>query len=53
MVYYYCDDRVELRGPDGEILEYCINDHLAPVNQGAIVDNKRLGHGAGSANHAR
>lgn len=44
MVYHYCDDRVELRGPDGELLEYCINDHLAPVDQGTIVDNKRLGH---------
>lgn len=44
MVYHYCDDRVELRGPEGELLEYFINDHLAPVNQGAIVDNKRLGH---------
>lgn len=44
VVYHYCDDRVELRGPDGDILEYCINDHLSPVNQGAIVDNKRLGH---------
>ncbi|MBX9410741.1 hypothetical protein K5E40_34610, partial [Pseudomonas baetica] len=36
--------RVELRGPDGNLLDYCINDRLAPVNQGAIVDNKRLGH---------
>ncbi|MGL6410459.1 ISNCY family transposase [Aeromonas veronii] len=44
MVYHYCDDRVELRGPDGDLLDYCINDQLAPVNQGAIVDNKRLGH---------
>ncbi len=44
VVYHYCDDRVELRGPDGNLLDYCINDRLAPVNQGAIVDNKRLGH---------
>lgn len=44
MVYHYCDDWVELRGPDGDLLDYCINDQLAPVNQGAIVDNKRLGH---------
>nr|WP_218972337.1 hypothetical protein [Aeromonas veronii] len=44
VVYHYCDDRVELRGPDGNLLDYCINDQLAPVNQGAIVDNKRLGH---------
>lgn len=44
MVYHYCNDRVELRGPDGDLLDYCINDQLVPVNQGAIVDNKRLGH---------
>lgn len=44
MVYHYCDDRVELRRLDGHLLDYCINDQLAPVNQGAIVDNKRLGH---------
>lgn len=44
MVYHYCDDRVELRGLDGQLLDYCIKDQLAPVNQGAIVDNKRLGH---------
>ncbi|WP_314926586.1 hypothetical protein [Aeromonas piscicola] len=36
MVYHYCDDRVELRGPEGELLEYFINDHLAPVNQGPL-----------------
>lgn len=40
MVYHYCDDRVELRGLDGDLLDYCLNDQLAP----AIVDNKRLGH---------
>jgi hypothetical protein len=40
MVYHYCDDRVV----DGQLLDYCIKDQLAPVNQGAIVDNKRLGH---------
>lgn len=44
MVYHYCDDRVELRGSDGVLLEYCIYDYLASVNQGTIVDNKRLGH---------
>lgn len=37
VVYHYCDDRVELRGPDGNLLDYCINDRLAPVNQGLLL----------------
>jgi hypothetical protein len=42
-VYDYPDGRIELRA-DGTALPYTTYDRLPEVNQGAIVENKRLGH---------
>lgn len=42
-VYEYPDGRIELRA-DGASLPYVTYDRLPEVNQGAIVENKRLGH---------
>jgi hypothetical protein len=42
-VYDYPDGRIEVRA-DGTALPYTIYDRLSEVDQGAIVENKRLGH---------
>ena len=42
-VFEYPDGRIELRA-DGSALPYAIYDRLPEVDQGAIVENKRLGH---------
>lgn len=42
-VWQYPDGSVELRS-HGVVLPYFANDRLSEVEQGAIVDNKRLGH---------
>jgi hypothetical protein len=42
-VYEYPAGRIELRA-DGTALPYASYDRLPEVDQGAIVDNKRLGH---------
>jgi hypothetical protein len=42
-VYEYPDGRMELR-TDGTALPYTIYDRLPEIDQGAIVENKRLGH---------
>jgi transposase len=42
-VYEYPDGRIELRN-NGTSLPYVIYDRLPEVDQGAIVENKRLGH---------
>jgi transposase len=42
-VYEYPDGRIELRA-DGAALPYAVYDRLPLVDQGAIVENKRLGH---------
>lgn len=42
-VYEYPDGRIELRA-DGQVLPYVRYDRLSEVDQGAIVENKRLGH---------
>ena len=42
-VYEYPDGRIEVRA-NGAALPYTIYDRLSDVDQGAIVDNKRLGH---------
>ncbi|KUE84589.1 integrase [Cupriavidus necator] len=42
-VYHYPDGRIEPRA-NGAALPYTIYDRLSEVDQGAIVDNKRLGH---------
>ncbi len=39
---HYPDGRKELR-LNGTALSYSIYDHLSEIDQGAIVDNKRLG----------
>jgi hypothetical protein len=41
--YEYPDGRIELRA-DGTALPYTVYDHFPEVNQGAIVENKRLGY---------
>lgn len=41
-VWHYPDERKEIRLNDG-VLPYSIYDRLSEVDQGAIVDNKRLG----------
>ena len=42
-VYHYPDGRIEPR-TNGVALTFTTYDKLSEVNQGAIVDNKRLGH---------
>jgi transposase len=42
-IFQYPNGRVEIRVA-GESLPYSIYEKLGAVNQGAIVDNKRLGH---------
>jgi hypothetical protein len=42
-VYEYPDGRIEPRA-DGAALPYTIYDRLPEIDQGAIVENKRLGH---------
>ncbi|SPK70114.1 transposase (plasmid) [Cupriavidus taiwanensis] len=42
-VYHYPDGRIEPRA-NGAALPYTTYDRLSEVDQGAIVDNKRLGH---------
>ncbi|MDK3026618.1 ISNCY family transposase [Cupriavidus taiwanensis] len=42
-VYHYADGRIEPRA-NGVALPYTTYDRLSEVDQGAIVDNKRLGH---------
>jgi hypothetical protein len=42
-IFQYPDGRVEIR-VGGEALPYSLYDKLGAVDQGAIVDNKRLGH---------
>jgi hypothetical protein len=42
-VYAYPDGRIELRA-DGIALPYITYDRYPEVDQGAIVENKRLGH---------
>lgn len=42
-IYHYPDGQIEVRS-EGAALPYGILDQLPEVNQGAIVDNKRLGH---------
>jgi transposase len=42
-VYEYPDGRIEVRA-DGIALPYITYDRLSEIDQGAIVENKRLGH---------
>lgn len=42
-VYRYPDGRIELRA-GGISLPYTYYDRLSEINQGTVVDNKRLGH---------
>lgn len=42
-VYQYPDGRIEPRA-NGSALPYTVYDRLSEIDQGAIVDNKRLGH---------
>ena len=42
-IYHYPDGQIEVRSA-GASLTYSILDQLPEVNQGAIVENKRLGH---------
>ena len=42
-VHEYPDGRIEVRA-NGTSLPYTLYDRLSEVNQGAIVENKRLGH---------
>jgi len=42
-VYEFPDGRIEVRA-DGAVLPYAPYDRLAVVDQGAVVENKRLGH---------
>lgn len=43
-VYEYPDGRIELRATPTTTIAYVTYDRLPEVNQGAIVENKRLGH---------
>lgn len=43
-VYEYPDGRIELRADKGPSLPYVTYDRLSEIDQGAIVENKRLGH---------
>lgn len=42
-MYHYPDGAIELR-VNGKSLPYSVYDRLPEVQEGAIVDNKRLGH---------
>ena len=42
-IYEYPDGRIEIRA-NGSDLAYTIYDRLPEIDQGAIVENKRLGH---------
>lgn len=42
-MYEYPDGRIEVRN-GAEVISYSTYDRLSEVRQGAIVDNKRLGH---------
>ncbi len=42
-VYHYPDGRIEPRA-NGAVLAHTLFDRLSEIDQGAIVDNKRLGH---------
>jgi hypothetical protein len=42
-VYEYPDGRIEVRA-DGVTLPYTTYDRLSEIDQGTIVENKRLGH---------
>lgn len=42
-IYHYPDGKIELR-ENGTALPCSAYDRLAEVDQGAIVENKRLGH---------
>lgn len=42
-VYHYPDSSIELRA-NGKSLPYSVYDQLPEVQEGTIVDNKRLGH---------
>jgi hypothetical protein len=42
-VFQYPDGRIEIRAGD-RVLPYSIYDKLGAIDQGAIVENKRLGH---------
>jgi transposase len=42
-VYEYPDGRIELRA-EGAALPYTTYDRLSEIDQGAIIENKRLGH---------
>lgn len=48
-VYDYPDGRIEIRA-DGTTLPYVRYDRLPQVDQGAIVENERLGHALQVAN---
>ncbi len=43
-VYEYPNGRIELRDTPANAINYVIYDRLSEVDQGAIVENKRLGH---------
>ncbi len=43
-IYEYPDSRIELRAGCGTPIPYVTYDRLSEVNQGMIVENKRLGH---------
>lgn len=43
-VYEYPDGRIELHAGCGGAIPYATYDRLSEVDQGAIVENKRLGH---------
>lgn len=43
-VYEYPDGRIELRDTHANAIAYVTYDRLSEVHQGAIVENKRLGH---------
>jgi hypothetical protein len=43
-VYEYPDGRIELRDTPSDAIAYVTYDRLSEVTQGAIVENKRLGH---------
>ena len=47
-VYHYPDGRIEPRA-NGAALPFTIFDRLSEIDQGAVVDNKRLGHVLGLA----
>nr|WP_207003798.1 hypothetical protein [Trinickia mobilis] len=49
-VYEYSDGHIEIRA-DAAALPYGRHDRLSEIDQGAVIEHKRLGHALQAAQH--